>query len=171
MFSSSFSHLFLSFSFSFSFQLYCEQLHLVHNYFCFCLNSFSIAEYLNGYLDFLFLLSSYVDFPLPRQVDFINEGSPCQICADLGSFPLTICGGPFYDFDLDCLLVYWNPNVLDKGVEIGPIVLSLIRLVYKLCPVCQNFGHMPMAGEVAMYESWQANVIIIIIKESTFAIR
>ena len=90
MFSSSFSHLFLSFSFSFSFQLYCEQLHLVHNYFCFCLNSFSIAEYLNGYLDFLFLLSSYIDLPLLGQVDFINGGSPGQVCANLASCPLTV---------------------------------------------------------------------------------
>ena len=42
--------------------------------------------------------------------------------------------------------------------------------MHKLCPVRQNFGHMPMAGEAAIEELWQTNVIIII-KENTFIIR
>ena len=83
----------LAFHFLFNFTV--DGLHLVQNYFCFCLNYFSIAEYLNGYLFFFFflslsLLSSYVDLPLLGQVDFINGGPPCQVCADLASFPLTV---------------------------------------------------------------------------------
>ena len=38
----------------------------------------------------LSLLSSYVDLPLLGQVDFINGGLPCQVCANLASFPLTV---------------------------------------------------------------------------------
>ena len=46
-------HFFLL-AFHFLFNFTADGLHLVQNYFCFCLNSFSIAEYLNGYLFFFF---------------------------------------------------------------------------------------------------------------------
>ena len=47
-------HFFLL-AFHFLFNFIADGLHLVQNYFCFCLNSFSIAEYLNGCLFFFFL--------------------------------------------------------------------------------------------------------------------
>ena len=53
---------------------------------------------------------------------------------------------------------------------IGPTVTHFSLAYAQTMPVCQNFGHMLMAGRVAMEESWQADVIIVI-KESTFAIR
>ena len=45
--------------------------------------------------------------------------------------------------------------------ELVPVQLqlTLVRLAHKLCPVYQNFSHMPMAGEVATIELWRINVI------------
>ena len=31
--------------------------------------------------------------------------------------------------------------------------------MHKLCPVCQDFGHMPMTGEVVIGKLWQADII------------
>ena len=35
------------------------------------------------------------------------------------------CSGPFCDFRLDCLLLYWGPSVLDKRVKTDPIAVHL----------------------------------------------
>ena len=65
----------------------------------------------------------------------------------------------FCDFGLDCLLLYWA-RVFWIG-ELGPIQLqpTLVRLVHKLCSICRNFSHMPIAGKIATKELWRINVI------------
>ena len=80
------------------------------------------------------------------------------------------CSGPFCDVGLGCLLLYWAQVFWIKEVETGPIVTHLGPACAQTTSRLLNFGHMLMAGRVAMEESWQADVIIVI-KESTFAIR
>ena len=45
--------------------------------------------------------------------------------------------------------------------ELGPVQLqlTLVRLVHKLCLVCQNFGHMSMVGEAVTKKLWQTHTI------------
>ena len=58
-----------------------------------------------------------------------------------------VCGAPF-------VILGWTASCCTEAQvfwirELGLVQLqnTLVRLVHKLCPVCRNFGHMPMAGE------------------------
>ena len=38
---------------------------------------------------------------------------------------IELCGGPFWDVGLGCLLQHWDPSVLSKRVRTGPITTHL----------------------------------------------
>ena len=65
----------------------------------------------------------------------------------------------FCDFWLDCLLLHWARVFWIGELGLVQLQLTLVQLAHKLCPVCQNFSHMPMAGEIGTKELWWINVI------------
>ena len=65
----------------------------------------------------------------------------------------------FCDFGLDCLLLHWAQVFWIRELGSVQLQLTLVRLAHKLYPVCRNFSHMPMAGEVATKKLWRVNVI------------
>ena len=66
---------------------------------------------------------------------------------------MIIVVGLFCDVGLGCLLLYWVQVFWIR--ELGPVqlYLTLVWLVHKLCPICQSFGHMPMASGAACKEN------------------
>ena len=65
----------------------------------------------------------------------------------------------FCHFGLDCHLLHWAQVFWIRELGLVQLQLTLVWLAHKLCPVCRNFSHMAMAGEVATEELWQINAI------------
>ena len=60
------------------------------------------------------------------------------------------CGRPFYDFGLDCLLLYWGLSILNEIVGTGPIATHLD-------PACAQT--MPCLPKTLVTCPWQARLL------------
>ena len=70
-----------------------------------------------------------------------------------------MCGGPFVIWGWTASFcteaqVFWI-----RELGLVQLQLTLVQLVHKLCPVCLNFGHMPMVGETVTKKLWQTHTV------------
>ena len=56
-------------------------------------------------------------------------------------------------------LTVFDPNVLSKGVETGPIVTHFGLACAQTIPRSLEFSHRPMAGRTTMSKLWQIDII------------
>ena len=55
-----------------------------------------------------------------------------------------------------------GPNVLSKGVRIGPIITYFGPACAQTMPCLLEFNHKPMAGRTTVSKLWQADIIMMI---------
>ena len=87
-----------------------------------------------------FLRWSWLDYMMKRNFFF---GVICNVLSffSLINLNVYVCDGPFCNVGLGCLLPYWTLVFWIKELRLVQLQLTLIRLVHKLCLVCQEHAH------------------------------